>query len=226
MPAIDFYDYEEVGQSGDLQLPRQYVKNPLIGYALTFGDTAETPVVMTKVSAAGGMIVADNNPLTIPLTGRLTGLDAAYDQLNRLWVAYIQEGEGTLYWYDPLEADYTSFPFGDCTTVMLFMDDVRYWTPQYENKVILLYVRDSFLYYRTQTERFTVEYPLQELGAEEVLVGAGMNSVWRLEIVIESPEKTEFEKGETMQMQYTIAQADVTIGSDKVIGEHTYDGYN
>lgn len=227
MPAIPWFTSTQIPDRADMLAPRSYYKPPLRAFAGTIPTLPEQETLVTTVAVVNGRIRADNNEdLDIALVGKITMLDASYDQLNRLWCAYIEDGQGKLFWYDAALADYTTFEFSLCDTVFLFMDDVRYYVPATSSStVFLIYVRDQVIYYRLQSDRFLVEYHLGDLVDGEVVVSAGMNEKYRLQIVIETPEVTQLEVGDPYTLQYTIAQADVMIGNEPVIGEHIYNGY-
>lgn len=227
MPEIPWFTSAEIPDRADTLAPRLYDKPPLIAYAAKIPTLPEQVTAITTVAISAGRIVANNGEdLDIALLGKTTMLDASYDQLNRLWCAYIELGLGKLYWYDAALADYTTFEFGECDTVFLFMDDVRYYVPATSSSaVLLIYVRDQTIYYRTQTERFLEEYTLGQLTEGEVVKGAGMNEKYRIQLVIETPETLQLEVGDSYQLQYTIGQSDVMIGNEQVIGEHVYNGY-
>jgi hypothetical protein len=227
MPEITWFTGEEIPDRADTLAPRVYDKPPLIAYAGKIPTLPDEVTSITTVAVVAGHIVANNGEdLDIALTGKITMLDASYDQLNRLWCAYIEVGQGKLFWYDAALADYTTFEFGECDTVFLFMDDVRYYVPATSSStVFLIYVRDQVIYYRTQAERFLEEYIIGNLAEGEILKGAGMNEKYRLQLVIETPEVTQLTVGDPYTLQYTIGQQDVMIGTEPVIGEHTYHGY-
>lgn len=184
MTEINFTDTNNSG-GAILQEPRKYDKLPTEGYAITIPQFPEQGTITTKVYFDGISIVCDNYPDTITPEVPPAFVDAAYDQLNRLWIAYEEDGEGKLYWYDPVPAAFVTLNFGAIRSLALFMDDIRYFRNALSaNRVLLFYIRDNTLYYRTQTERFTVEYTLQNVAPEEYILSAGMNNLWRLQIAI------------------------------------------
>jgi hypothetical protein len=227
MPEIPWFTSEEIPDRADMLAPRGYIKKPLSAYAPQIPTLPDEVTLNTTVTLVGNHIIANNSEdLNIEVLAKVTMLDASYDQLNRLWCAYIEDGQGKLFWYDAALADYTTFEFGECDTVFLFMDDVRYYVPATSSStVFLIYVRDQVIYYRTQAERFLEEYIIGNLAEGEILKGAGMNEKYRLQLVIETPEVTQLTVGDPYTLQYTIGQQDVMIGTEPVIGEHTYHGY-
>lgn len=92
----------------------------------------------------------------------ITELSLAFDQNMRPFVAFVQNGQAKYYWYDTVLGGtrISDLDPADrnprCT-----MDDKRdFATFLGQNDIILAYVRDGFLYYRQQRDRFNTERQL------------------------------------------------------------------
>lgn len=186
---MQWYTSDEIPDRADLINGRQYIKEPLVGYAQKQPQSPADAIEITKVYVQDSYIVADNvstSIFSIPLTDKIIWLDAAYDQLNRLNCAYIEAGQLKLYWYDPVVARFVTTLLGPATKCFLFMDDLRVYIPATAfNANYLIYERGSSLYVRTQSDRFLTEELIVNLSEGETVLGAGMNAKYRLQIVLE-----------------------------------------
>jgi hypothetical protein len=89
----------------------------------------------------------------------ITEVSLAFDQNMRPSVAYIEDGQAKLYWYDSVaEASIVTILAADVTSVFLTLDDKRAVGALLNyNDVLLFYVRSGNLYYRQQRDRFAIE---------------------------------------------------------------------
>lgn len=167
--------------------PRAAVKDPLVAFALTTPATG-APVVTTVTIDSNGWIVDGGGVVRLYPPSKPTSVDAAYDQLNRLWIGYVCDGLGYLWWYDSLPAQFVTLPIGPAEQMFLLMDDVRKSALLGQNStVVLFYTRAGVLYYRDQQDRFGVEYAYVTLGNRYV-EQIGMNTTYR--VVVKLAEDT------------------------------------
>lgn len=223
MPAIVFTEASVLldGITGDIAAPRNFIKKDLEGYATTYGYIEEEPTITTTVryNKVTQTIVCDNNPLTVVATN-CTGLDAAYDQVDRLWIAYIKDGELFLYWYDTALPGFTTTSYGLVRQCMLFMDDVRYFVnADTNNFIVLMYIQDGQIKYRTELERFLTEYILTDVEDAQYMKSAGMNMKWRLQVAIGGASLSSLTGiGDDAVYNMEIAGKQVVIKQSMVIG--------
>lgn len=228
MPELLWFDSVQVPDRALLRTPRLDNKPALAGYAMVVPLYPDQAVLTTKVYLEGSNIVADNyDELSIPITERLTFIDAAYDQLARLWCAYVEDGICKLYWYDPIPADFVTTEFGAGTNVQLFMDDLRWEAAATTgNTIFLVYERDSVVYYRLQSDRFLVEYLLVELKPYEHLISAGLNNKYRVQVLLSRELVTEEPmQGELVTYVYVINDVPLSINYD-IVAEDIINEYN
>lgn len=175
---------EEVKEYGNLLSPRHLKVDPLVSYAQTIPQDFGEPFKLTKVSynKKTAKITCDNNPYTLTALD-VTYVDAAYDQINRLSVAYTILDVLYLYWYDTVIAAFVTSNFGSVTQAFFFMDDVRTFSSA-TNSMLLFYVVDSELYYRAQVDRFGVEYHVTTLVEDTYVRYIGLTDKLRLQIAI------------------------------------------
>jgi hypothetical protein len=117
----------------------------------------------------------------------ITEISLSFDQNMRPTVAYIQAGEAKLYWFDSFAAAQviTNLP-ANVVSVFVTMDDKRaIATDSNINDILLFYIRDSFLYYVQQRERFAVERVLAALSGSGTIIKAGMAANNRVQIEVD-----------------------------------------
>jgi len=87
-------------------------------------------------------------------------LSFTFDQQGRLVLAYVQDGQPKLYWFDSSAPGFvvTNLP-ADAVTPKIILDDKRFTQVQISD-VILQYVRAGRLKMRMQRDRFLIEYDL------------------------------------------------------------------
>jgi hypothetical protein len=127
-------------------------------------------------------IVGDDVLISAPNTAEellftavgITEISLAFDQNMRPMLAFVQDGEAKLRWYDSLFETLvvTDLPAGSISP-KISMDDKRPELIQY-NDVILAYISGGNLYFRQQRDRFDTEY-LLKAGVVGRLVKVGMN---------------------------------------------------
>lgn len=99
----------------------------------------------------------------------ITELSLAFDQNMRLFIAFVQAGQAKFYWYDPIAEAmvFDEATLGAATNPRCTLDDKRS-TQIPVSDIVLAYVRAGSLYYRSQQDRYTVEY-LWLTGVSELL---------------------------------------------------------
>lgn len=113
-------------------------------------------------------------------TPRITALSLAFDQNMRPVVAFEQEGEVWLWWWDTLTSTRRtdSFGVGRCPRVTL--DDKRA-SQSANSDIVFAYIREKNLCYRQQRDRFTIERLLRtDISPMSRLKNVAMTLNWRL----------------------------------------------
>jgi hypothetical protein len=113
-------------------------------------------------------------------TPRITALSFAFDQNMRPIVAFEQEDQVWLWWWDTLTSTRRTDSFGVGRCPRLTLDDKR--ASQYANSdLVFAYIRDTSLCYRQQRDRFTVERVLRtNVSPMSRLKNVAMTLNWRL----------------------------------------------
>lgn len=147
---------------------------------------------MWTARASGNEIYlsAPNYPEALFLTvdEEITEVSLAFDQNGQPTVAFVEDGQPKLYWYDPLIPGFDIMHLAAGTiNPRITMDDGRQFMNG-ANDIILGYVRDGILRYRQQRDRYTIEYtPPLGPGGSPVTATAlrhiSMNGSMRLEFV-------------------------------------------
>jgi hypothetical protein len=103
-----------------------------------------------------------------------------FDQQGRLVLAYVQDGQPKLYWFDSSAPGFvvTDLPI-DAVTPKVILDDKRFTQVQISD-VILQYVRNGRLKMRMQRDRFLIEYDLSS-GPWTAIAKMGFNRGLRLQ---------------------------------------------
>lgn len=107
-------------------------------------------------------------------------LSFTFDQQGRMVLAYVQNGQPKLYWFDSSMASFvvTDLP-SDAITPKVILDDKRFTQVQISD-VILQYVRAGQLKMRMQRDRFLIEYDLSA-GPWTSIAKLGFNRGLRLQ---------------------------------------------
>lgn len=114
-------------------------------------------------------------------TGVVTEASLAFDQNMRPFVAFVEDGQPKIYWYDTALPGQTTttLPAGvlspRCTT-----DEKRPWHSDLSD-IVLAYVRAGNLCVCYQRERYQTEHVLAEVGPSALLVNIGLNRKGRLQ---------------------------------------------
>lgn len=129
-------------------------------------------------------ISSDNTPEYLIFSGSgITEISFAFDQNMRFNLAYVENGESKLYWYDSSIPAMTITNFGSSvSSPKLTMDDKRELQSA-NNDIIFAYVKSGSLYFRQQRDRFQTEYFLRSGVAK--LKKIGMNDKLRLQFMWE-----------------------------------------
>lgn len=181
---VSWNTYSTIMEHSDLLPPRKYDKMPLEGYAITIPQNPDdiTSVIKSIWNPENNTISCDNDPY-VNVVEDVTEIDIAYDQINRLNVMWVADGELFLYWYDAVASGFVTTNFGLVDQATLFMDDIRF-ASQADSTIWLVYTRESTLFARKQSDRFSIEYTIAELLPSERLRSIGMNKNYRLQIAI------------------------------------------
>lgn len=120
----------------------------------------------------------------------LLSISLAFDQNMNPMIAYEVGGNTYLYWFDLTPNAYTTYalPAG-CRSPALTMDDKRRnATLLNRSDALLFYLRDEFVCYRQQRERFLTERVLATLiGSNARIKKVGMNHGLRVQLEITGP---------------------------------------
>lgn len=108
----------------------------------------------------------------------ITLVRGCFDQNMNPCVAFEDADGMWLWWFDTTVSAQVFTQF-DGEQPKVCMDDKRS-TQGAANDIILAYLRDGFLYFRGQRDRFTVEYPLADVTGY-TFTKMGMNTVLRLQ---------------------------------------------
>ena len=103
-----------------------------------------------------------------------------FDQQGRLAIAYVQNGQPKLYWYDSALPGFTVLDLpADAITPKIILDDKRF-TQSSSADIILQYIRAGQLRMRGQRGRFLTEYVLSP-GPWTAIAKMGFNRGLRLQ---------------------------------------------
>ncbi len=116
--------------------------------------------------------------LTLPGT---TEISFTWDQNMRPCMAFVQDGQAKLYWYDSsVAAQVTTNLAADVVSPRVCLDDKRP-SQQQISDIILAYKRGDNLYWRMQRERFLTERLWQTGVPPGPLIKLGLNRQLRLQ---------------------------------------------
>lgn len=216
---MQWFTSDQIPDRADIINGRGYIKPPLEGTACTTQQTATEEHRYTRVYIKDNALVADNEPaFNIPLTEKVTWVDACYDQVNRLNCAWIEAGVLKHYWYDPILPGFTITERGLSDRCFLFMDDVRFFAniTSKGSNIRLLYERDGILRQLEQSDRYQTETDIVELRMDEHIAGVGMNSKYRLQLVLQRETISDAVSGEPDEI-YLIQVDDTDVMVDNSI---------
>ena len=94
-------------------------------------------------------------------------LSICFDQSMMPFASFIEEGKCKFYWYDSSKEEYVLDTYDRATSIKCFFDETRI-NQRIVADVILLYIRDGYLYFRAQRDRFTIETPLTKTDGDMV----------------------------------------------------------
>lgn len=114
--------------------------------------------------------------------GILTEVSLAFDQNMRPTVAFVEDGNAWLYWYDTLIGNFTFTQLLGILTPRVCLDDKR---PNQggASDVLLAYIKSNDLYVRIQRDRYQVEYLLRS-DVNATLEKVGMNKKYRVQFLM------------------------------------------
>lgn len=179
-----------------LLYPRQGQRNPTL--ALSRKTT-------TSIICAAGL--ADSTTVQIvQLDGTVLGniavenvkvLDLAFDQLDRhflLWEA--EDSKIFMHWYDPLLSAYVTTEIAEGNNPCCQLDDYRdRFIPQ--SDILLFYQRGNEIFYRTQRDRYLIEYEVPHELENLILETCGMGTNLRFTLRIVSDDGIVLCAGQT-----------------------------
>lgn len=124
------------------------------------------------------------------VAGASKGFTFSFDQNMRPAVAY-QLGDdatspsqraGFLYWFDNAIPGFTTLSLGSCVSPFLYFDFPTDAAAAF-SEMLVFYVRDNVVYYRRQSDRFTIEYTAAPMPAGKTrITGVGIGTNWRLQV--------------------------------------------
>lgn len=170
--------------------------DPLVDYELGgigLSDSSQGLQVQTwRVRVDGNQnILVSPAPFTTEtfiITGAaITEISLAFDQNMRPVIAFLDNGQAKLYWYDPQVGSVVTISIMvGITSAMVCMDDKRSLaTTLNRNDVLVYYVRNGFLYYRQQRDRYSIERMLALLQSPlGKLKKLGMAQNWRVQVQV------------------------------------------
>ena len=105
---------------------------------------------------------ADNQPRTLLREGvGITDVSLAFNQNADLHYTWVEEDICYLLYFDSLTNSTQVMTIGKVYTPKITLDDKRQTQTQISD-VILTYIKDGYVYYRYQRDRFEVEYKASE----------------------------------------------------------------
>jgi hypothetical protein len=94
-------------------------------------------------------------------------ISICFDLSMMPFVSFVENGECKFYWYDTIQKQYVLETYEGASSIRCFFDENR-TTQRVVADVILLYIRDGYLHFRAQRDRFTIETPLTKTSGELV----------------------------------------------------------
>lgn len=136
-------------------------------------------------------ILVSPEPYTVEtfiITGAaITEISLAFDQNMRPVIAFLDNGQAKLYWYNPDTGSVVTISImPGIVSAMVTMDDKRKAATELAtNDVLVYYIRDGNLYYRQQRERYATERMLAVLKSPlGKLRKLGMAENWRVQVQV------------------------------------------
>lgn len=171
-------------EQASLLTPRNLRVSLIEAFAQTIPSDPNTVPLITIVTwdPDTNLISCDNNPYSNSVLNCIA-VDAAYDQSNRLNVAWISNGNVYLNWFDTNAGNWTTSNFGTASQLTLMMSDPRTGSVAIST-ILLFYVRSGVVYYRAQLDRFQIEYTGMPVPVGSELINVGLSKNLRLQITL------------------------------------------
>lgn len=118
------------------------------------GSALTSTGIERPVSYVNGYVVVNTEQL-FPLEQEPILLDVSFDQLDRPLVTYQTIDSSFLWFYNTLLADYAHLDIGSVSGIAICND-----FSLYGDNVICVYLIDKVIHYRLQSDRFSVDYTL------------------------------------------------------------------
>lgn len=114
----------------------------------------------------------------------ITEISLAFSQNMEPHLAFVENGEAKLWWYDTTIPGHTVMNLGSAViTPRICLDDKRLLQSAISD-IIMMYVKAGDLYYRQQRDRFGVEYLLQAGVGDKGIRKIGLTTQLRLQVQI------------------------------------------
>jgi hypothetical protein len=131
---------------------------------------------------------ADNTPAPIHLVnagGPIEDLSCTFDQNMNPMVAYLQGGQWSYWWFDPVvQGMIISQLPPNVTSCRVALDERRLWESPLSD-ILIFYTRDGNLYHRRQRDRYQNDLLLRE-SVHGTLVRADMNGINRMQLKLKA----------------------------------------
>lgn len=163
----------------DYELGGAGLNNPSIGLQVQVWKASLEPIPFTN--NWGVYIEAPTWPKSLLFAeNNVSEISLAFDQNMHPFIAFVQNGQAKLWWYDPTVPGqvFTTLAV-DVGAPKICLDDKRRLQTA-SSDVILTYTRSGSLYFRQQRDRFLIEYLLKTPAPLQVL-RVGMNGRNRLQ---------------------------------------------
>jgi hypothetical protein len=97
-------------------------------------------------------------PETLIYSGlNIINVSLSFDQNGTWALSFEQDNIAKLYWFDTTIPGYSLLSFGtDSHRPQIFLDKTKYWNIA-QSSIVLFYTKAGVLYYRDQSDRFTIE---------------------------------------------------------------------
>lgn len=117
--------------------------------------------------------------------GKIEDLACTFDQNMNPMVAYLQGGQWSYWWFDPLvHGMITSQLPPNITSCRVALDDRRVWESP-ASDILIFYTRNGNLYHRRQRDRYQNDLLLRE-SVHGTLVRADMNGINRMQLKLKA----------------------------------------
>ena len=117
-------------------------------------------------------------PQTLMFTGSgITEVSLAFDRNMQATIAFVEQGQCKLWWYDTLTNDMVTTTYAGAMGPMVSLDDKRD-IANATSDIVFAYLRAGNAYFRMQRDRYGVEYllgPVPGVGGRVAKLGMGAN---------------------------------------------------